>query len=105
MASINKDHKKNRNSKSKRGARHTPRASAARPRKGSTYTVVSIQKNDVYHNGVFPTYKMARKVALNVDRYLTRAERVKGFHTEIWTNYDEDTGDIQTVHVISPRRI
>lgn len=73
-------------------------------KKNNTYTVVSIRDNDAFFKGTYLTFKEAQKVARNVDSHLTIRERLNGACTEIWTNYNESTGTVQTVHPVSPKK-
>lgn len=76
----------------------------ARAVKQNTYTVVSIRGIEEFFDGTYKSYNEARRVAERKDSYLSFYERKNGYRTEIWTNYDPNTGDVQTVHRINSRR-
>lgn len=64
------------------------------------YTVVSVRGYEQFIKATFPTYKEAYRKAKSIDSNLTTRERMNGYRTEVWTNYDPETGDIQTIHNI-----
>lgn len=68
------------------------------------YTVVSIRGYEEFFKGTYSTYKEAQKRARYIDSNLSRADKLRGDRTEIWTNYNELNGDVQTIHTVRPRR-
>lgn len=69
-------------------------------KKPNTYTIVSIRGYDEYFKGTYLSFKEAMRKARAIDSNLTVSERRNGSRTEVWTNYDESNGTIQTVHGI-----
>lgn len=69
------------------------------------YSVVSIRDYEEFIKGTYDTYKEAYRKAKSIDSNLTTNERIKGYRTEVWTNYNPKTGTIQTIHTIGSKKI
>lgn len=73
-------------------------------RRKNVYHVVSIRGMDVFFDGKYTNLKAALEKARHIDGYLTYFERKNGSSTEVWKNYNEDTGDVEKFYIIKARR-